>query len=104
MENDYSMQARLEITAKYARDYRGRPKTEKSLLLDEVVQVSGWSRVNARRRRSQAAKPRAVKHKRRQRGRKYSFDALKIVQKVWAFLAARVENIWSSQCRRCWSL
>ena len=85
MGNDYSMQARLEITAKYARDYRGRSKAEKSLLLDEVIQVSGWSRDNARRRLSQAARPRAVKRQRRQRGRKYSFDALKILQKVWAF-------------------
>lgn len=79
------MQARLEITAKYARDYRGRSKAEKTLLLDEVVQVTGWSRDNARRRLSQAARPRAVKSKKRQRARKYSFDALMILQKVWAF-------------------
>src|SRR5664279_5020958 len=85
MGNDYSMQARLESTAKYARDYRGRSKAEKTLLLDEVVQVTGWSRDNARRRLSQAARPRAVKSKKRQRARKYSFDALKILQKVWAF-------------------
>lgn len=82
------MQARLEITAKYARDYRGRSKAEKSQLLDEVVQISGWSRDNARRRLSQAAKPRAVKSKKHQRARKYSFDALKILQKVWAFSGA----------------
>jgi hypothetical protein len=79
------MQARLEITAKYDRDYQGLSKAETSLLLDKVVQVTGWSRDKARRRLSQAARPRAVKSKKRQRARKYSFDGLKILQKVWAF-------------------
>ncbi|MGL4782956.1 MAG: hypothetical protein ACRC25_06185, partial [Aeromonas hydrophila] len=56
-------------------------------MLDEVVAVTGWSRDNARRRLGKAAKPRprAVTPKRRVRARKYSYDAVKVLQRVWAF-------------------
>lgn len=81
------MAARAEITTKYARAYLAASKREKSKLLDEVVAVTGWSRDNARRRLAVEAKPkpRAVTTKRRQRPRKYSFDATKVLQRVWAF-------------------
>lgn len=81
------MQSRVEITAKYARAYAKSSKKERGRLLDEVVAVTGWSRDNARRRLSQAAKPRprAVKPTRKARGRKYSYDATKVLQRVWAF-------------------
>lgn len=81
------MSARVEITAKYARGYAKASKKERGRLLDEVVAVTGWSRDNARRRLSQAAKPRprGVKKARKPRGRKYSYDATKVLQRVWAF-------------------
>lgn len=79
------MASRAEITAKYAREYRGAAKKDKGRLLDEVVAVTGWSRDNARRQLQAAATPRAVKPRRRRRARKYSVDALKVLQRVWAF-------------------
>ena len=61
------MQARAEITAKYARAYRTAAKAEKSVLLDEVTAVTVWARDHARRRLREAAKPRAARARKRQR-------------------------------------
>lgn len=81
-----SMGARVEITAKYARAYAKSSKKERGRLLDEVVAVTGWSRDNARRRLAEAAKPRprALSAAKRVRERKYSYDALLVLQNVWA--------------------
>jgi hypothetical protein len=79
------MAARAEITAKYARAYVKASKKDKGRLLNEVVAVTGWSRDNARRRLAGAAGPRRVGKRRRRRGTKYSYDALKVLQRVWAF-------------------
>ncbi len=51
------------------------------------MEVTGWSRGNARRRLTAAARPlgagrQVAKKPRRQRNPKYSYDALKV--KVWA--------------------
>lgn len=78
------MQARAEITMKYARAYRAAVKADKGRLLDEVVAVTGWSRDNARRRLCEAAKPRAARPRKRQRARKFSYDSTKVLQRVWA--------------------
>lgn len=87
MGSELSMAARVEITQKYARAYVRASKKDRGRLLDEVVAVTGWSRDNARRRLSAAAKsgPRAVKKSRRSKPRKFSYDATKTLQKVWAF-------------------
>lgn len=81
------MAARAEITAKYARAYLKASKKDKGRLLDEVIAVTGWSRDNARRRLAKAAepRPRVVSTARKPRGRKYSYDATKTLQRVWAF-------------------
>lgn len=79
------MASRAEITAKYAREYRSVSKRDKGRLLDEVVAVTGWSRDNARRRVAAAVRPRPAGPRRRHRPRKYSMDALKVLQRVWAF-------------------
>lgn len=81
------MRARAEITAKYARAYARASKKERGGLLDEVVAVTGWSRDNARRRLAKAARPRprAVAKARKPRPRKYSYDATKVLQRVWAW-------------------
>jgi hypothetical protein len=77
------------ITAKFAKAYVRAPKADKGHVLDQVVQVTGWSRDNARRRLRAAARPpgagrQVATRPRRQREPKYSYDALKVLQKVWA--------------------
>ena len=80
------MRARHEITRKFAKQYAAAAKKEKSRLLDEVCAITGWSRDNARRQLQAALKPRRVgPRKRKPRPLKYSHDALKVLQKVWAF-------------------
>ena len=81
-----SMQARAEITGKYARVYTRASKKDKGRILDEVCAVTGWSRDNARRRLVAAAKRPPGRRKsaeRRARARRYSYDALKVLQRVW---------------------
>ena len=80
------MAARAEITKRYARAYEKADKQTKGLILDQVTDVAGWSRDNARRRLRQAARTGVA---RRRPGpmpgsRRYSYDALKVLQKVWA--------------------
>jgi hypothetical protein len=84
---ELSVAARVEITQKYARAYARASKRVRGGLLDEVVAVTGWSRDNARRRLSAAAKPgpRSVRKSRAPRPRKFSYDATKTLQRVWAF-------------------
>lgn len=89
MGSGLSMSSRAEITAKFARAYVKAAKAHKGQILDQVVQVTGWSRDNARRRLTAAAQPpgagrQIAKRPRRQRHPKYSYDALKVLQKVWA--------------------
>ncbi len=83
------MSSRAEITAKFAKAYVKASKADKGQILDQVVEVTGWSRDNARRRLTAAARPpgagrQVAKRPRRQRKPKYSYDALKVLQKVWA--------------------
>lgn len=59
-------------------------------MLDQVVAVTGWSRDNARRRLTAAAKAPPGRGRtlaarpRKPRRPKYSYDALKVLQRVWA--------------------
>ena len=84
------MTSRAEVTAKYAKAYAKASKKDKGRVLDAVVEVTGWSRDNARRRLTAAAKTkpgagRQVATKpRKPRSPKYSYDALKVLEKVWA--------------------
>lgn len=50
------MASRAEITSKYAKAYARASKKDKGRVLDQVVEVTGWSRDNARRRLVAAAK------------------------------------------------
>ncbi len=54
-------------------------------MLDELCAATGWSRVNARRaiRQALARKGRAGAQPRKPRPRKYSYDALKVLEQVW---------------------
>ena len=86
------MAARYEITKKYAQSYAAAPKRGKSQILDQVVQVTGWNRDHARQQlvaRLRQAPGRAVAtvaviDRRRTKPRKYSYDALIVLQKVWS--------------------
>ena len=84
------MTSRAEITTRYARAFKAADKRTKGRILDEVVSVTGWSRDNARRRLTSAAQRapgagRSVATRpRKQRAGKYSYDALKVLQRVWA--------------------
>lgn len=84
------MMSRAEVTTKYAKAYAKVSKKDKGRVLDAVVEVTGWSRDNARRRLVAASKVppgagRVVAEKpRKPRAPKYSYDALKVLQRVWA--------------------
>lgn len=84
------MASRAEITTKYAKAYVKASKADKGRVLDQVVEVTGWSRDNARRRLTAAASraPGAGRQvavvARKPRASKYSYDALKVLQRVWA--------------------
>lgn len=56
MGSELSMQSRAEVTSRYAKAYARASKKDKGLILGQVVQVTGWSRDNARRRLVAAAK------------------------------------------------
>jgi hypothetical protein len=90
MGSGLSMTSRAEITTKYAKAYGKASKKNRGRILDQVVEVTGWSRDNARRRLTAAAKRppgsgRSVaKRPRKPRSPKYSYDTLKVLQKVWA--------------------
>jgi transposase InsO family protein len=82
------MKSRAEITRRYATAYAKASRKGKSLILDQVVDVTGWSRDNARRRLSaRAADPpggHRVKPGPKPGSRRYSYDTLKVLQQVWA--------------------
>jgi len=84
------MQSRAEVTSRYAKVYVKASKKDKGRVLDEVMSVTGWSRDNARRRLTEAAKRppgagRQVANKpRKPRSPKFCYDAVKVLQRVWA--------------------
>ena len=43
-----SLKARYEVTKKYAAAYAAASKKEKTIILDQVVAVTGWNRDHAR--------------------------------------------------------
>lgn len=90
MESGLSMTSRAEVTLRYAKAYVKASKKDRGRILDQVVEVTGWSRDNARRRLTAAAKRppglgRSVARRpRKPRSPKYSYDTVKVLQKVWA--------------------
>lgn len=73
---------------KYAQAYADAPKKGKSVILDQVVELTGWNRDHARQQlRARLRQPKgraAVIDRRKMRGCKYSYDARVVLQKVWA--------------------
>ena len=77
------MSSRAEITVRFAKAYVKAPKAVKGQILDQVVEVTGWSRDTARRRLTAAARPpgagrEIAKRPRRQRKPKYCYDTRKV--------------------------
>jgi hypothetical protein len=93
------MMSRAEVTTRYAKAFKAADKRTKGRILDEVTSVTGWSRDNARRRLTGAAQrpPGAGRQvgtrPRKQRADKYSYDALKVLQRVWAGLGWAVRQV-----------
>ncbi len=79
------MTERREITKKYARQYAKAGKADKGALLDALVATTGWTRDHARRaiRVASARHGPAAAVVRKPRPRKYSYDALVVLQEVW---------------------
>lgn len=79
------MASRREITKKFAREYATAGKAGKGRLLDELVHATGWTRDHARRaiRAANARKGAARQQQRKARPRKFSYDALVVLQEVW---------------------
>lgn len=79
------MASRREVTKKYAGEYAKAGKAGKGRLLDALVETTGWSRDHARRaiRTASQRKGAANQQHRKPRPRKYSYDALVMLQEVW---------------------
>lgn len=86
------MRTRIEVTKKYAKAYAAPSKKQKGAILDMVVSITGWDRGHARqqlRRRAaqppgRATAPVAVLDRRKTKPRKYSYDALLVLRRIWA--------------------
>ena len=91
MSRELSMMSRRKITKKFAREYAKAGKVEKGRLLDELVHATGWTRDHARRAilAANARKGTARQQTRKPRPRKYSYDALVVLQEVWRLAPVR---------------
>ena len=104
MDGGLSMRSRAEVTTRYARTYVSAGKKVRGQILDEVVSVTGWSRDNARRRLTEAAKSppgsgrQVATRPRRPRAPKYSYDATKVLQRVWAASGGQCGSTWPPRC------
>lgn len=79
------MAARRDLTKKFAREYAKAGRVEKGAILDALVAATGWTRDHARRaiRHAAGRKGAAKQQQRKPRPRRFSYDALVVLQEVW---------------------
>ncbi|MFT4216906.1 MAG: integrase [Micropruina sp.] len=97
------MSARHEVAKQFARTYAQADKARKGELLDALAATTGWTRDHSRRAIRQAALDHhdAGPRSRKPKPRKYSDDALAVLQEVWRltgrpsgkYLAAVMDDI-----------
>jgi hypothetical protein len=80
-----SMAERKAVTKQMARRYERASKREKGRVLDELCELTGWTRRHARRALVQAIRPRN-KPERAPRPRIYGPEVLKALTQVWVTL------------------
>ncbi len=85
MDWELSMATRRDLTKKFAREYAIAGKVDKGVILDALVVSTGWTRDHARRaiRTASGRKGAARDQQRKPRPRKFSYDALVVLQEVW---------------------
>ena len=99
------MASRAEVTTRFAKAYAKAGKTDRGRILDQMVAVTGWSRDNARRRltaaeqRPPGAGRQIASRPRKPRSPKFSYDALKVLQKVWAASGGQCEKYLAASMR-----
>lgn len=79
------MSARKDITKKFAKQYVKAGRKEKAEILDALVKATGWLRDHARRAIRVALSRKGAAHQqiKKPRPRKYSYDAVVVLQEVW---------------------
>lgn len=80
------MRSRAEVTTRYAKAHVQAGKKQRGQILDQVVAVTGWSRDNARRGLTAAAKAppgpgrQVAGRPRESRAPKYFYDATRVLR------------------------
>jgi len=79
------MASRRDLTKTFAREYAKAGRVEKGRLLDSLMHATGWTRDHARRaiRTANGRQGAARDQQRKPRPRKFSYDALVVLQEVW---------------------
>jgi transposase InsO family protein len=80
------MAQRKAVTKEMARNYERATRTGKTLMLDQLCALTGWTRRHARRALAEAISPPAPTGARRGRPPTYGPEVKHVLRKVWAIL------------------